>query len=57
MDIGKGDSVKELICVLPNISMQMPSVRMQNDFISTAGNAFLNETQKDIENKAKCESV
>ncbi|MFN6564667.1 MAG: hypothetical protein RMY28_033390 [Nostoc sp. ChiSLP01] len=28
MDIGKGESVEELICVLPNILMQMPRMEI-----------------------------
>jgi hypothetical protein len=33
--------------------MQMPSVGMHYDFISNAGNAFSNQSQKDIENQGK----
>jgi len=32
--------------------MQMPSVGMQNHFISTAGNALSKQTKKDIENQS-----
>ncbi len=49
MDIGKGQSLKDFICVLPNILMQMPSVWMQNDFISTAGNALSHQSQENLD--------
>lgn len=54
MDISKVESVKELIRVLPNTLMQMPSMGIsRRRFVSTDGKIFSNNTQTEIENQCK----
>ncbi|WP_445637285.1 hypothetical protein NSTC745_02369 [Nostoc sp. DSM 114161] len=58
MDIGKGESVEELICVLPNILMQMPRMEIVVAVLSQLMAMFSQTiSKKTLKISARCESI